>query len=250
MSSGAGNGTAHYVYAVAGGEQEYGFSGISGAPVYAISCGQIAAVVSDVPNTKIRPERRHLAAHQEVLKHLMSQTTVLPTAFGLIVEGDHAIRELLSREEEAFTEQLQRVAGKVEMGLRVVWDVPSIFEYFVHLHPELLALRDRVFRRNREPSHEEMIELGRHFEQILTEDRTANIEKVEAVLASRCSEFKRNPPRGEQEVMNLACLVGRDAVAEFEGGVFEAAKLFDDSFAFDYDGPWAPHNFVGLNISL
>ena len=79
----------------------------------------------------------------------------------------------------------------------------QLFEYFVRLHPELLALRDRVFRRNGEPSHEEMMELGRHFQQTLTGDRTASTEKVEAVLASRCFEFKRNPPRGEQEVMAL-----------------------------------------------
>jgi hypothetical protein len=44
--------------------------------------------------------------------------------------------------------------------------------------------------------------------------------------------------------MNLACLVRREAQEEFSAGVFAAAKLFDNNFAFDYSGPWAPHNFV------
>jgi len=243
---------AHYVYAVVGGVQkrEYGFSGINGAPVYSISNGDIAAVVSDVPNEKIRPERRHLAAHWEVLNHVMDEAAVLPVSFGIIGESSDAIRKLLSRNEHAFVEQLQRVAGKVEMGLRVAWDVANIFEYFVHIHQELRAMRDQIFRRTSEPSHEEMIQLGRRFEQTLAEDRTAHTEKVEAVLASRCFDIKRLSPRAEQEVMNLACLVGRDAVAGFKAGVFEAAALFDDNFAFDYNGPWAPHNFVELNISL
>ncbi len=50
--------------------------------------------------------------------------------------------------------------------------------------------------------------------------------------------------------MNLACLVGRHLVAEFETGVLDAAGLFDDNFAFDYNGPWAPHNFVDIELDI
>ncbi|MFH1596354.1 MAG: GvpL/GvpF family gas vesicle protein, partial [Pseudomonadota bacterium] len=65
-------------------------------------------------------------------------------------------------------------------------------------------------------------------------------------------EIKRNKCRNESEVMSLACLVGRQAGAQaaFEEGVFAAAKLFDNNFAFDYNGPWAPHNFVELDLQL
>jgi len=252
MSIHAPDGTAHYLYAIAEdtGKREYGFCGIHGALVYSISSGRLVAVVSDVPDKRIRPERRLLASHQEVLRCLMREATVLPMSFGIVGENSDAIRKLLAQNEQSFAEQLRRVAGKVEMGLRVVWDVPNIFEYFVRIHPELHAGRDRIFRCPREPSHEEMIELGRLFERLLVQDRMASTEKVEAVLAPRCFELKRNPPRTEQEVMNLACLVGSDGVAAFETGVFKAAALFDDNFAFDYNGPWAPHNFVELDITL
>ena len=67
------------------------------------------------------------------------------------------------------------------------------------------------------------------------------------MLAPVCVEFKANPCRNEHEVMNLACLVRRDAQEEFSAGVFAAAKRFDNNFAFDYSGPWAPHNFVELD---
>ncbi|MEK7385166.1 MAG: GvpL/GvpF family gas vesicle protein, partial [candidate division NC10 bacterium] len=63
-------------------------------------------------------------------------------------------------------------------------------------------------------------------------------------------EIKRNKPRTEREAANLACLVGRDGREQFEAAVFEAAKLFDNSYAFDYNGPWAPHNFVDLTLDL
>jgi hypothetical protein len=50
--------------------------------------------------------------------------------------------------------------------------------------------------------------------------------------------------------MNLACLIARDAQAEFEEIVFKTANNFDNNFSFDYSGPWAPHNFVEVNLKL
>jgi hypothetical protein len=34
----------------------------------------------------------------------------------------------------------------------------------------------------------------------------------------------------------------------FEIVDFEAAKHCDNNFAFDYNGPWAPHNFVEIDL--
>jgi len=43
--------------------------------------------------------------------------------------------------------------------------------------------------------------------------------------------------------MNLACLINRSDQERFEEGVFESARHFDNNFSFEYNGPWAPHNF-------
>ena len=99
-------------------------------------------------------------------------------------------------------------------------------------------------------SQDDKIEIGRMFEQILSLDRELHTKQVEQALSSRCFEIKRNKCRNESEVMNLSCLVGRDLVSEFEAGVFDAAANFDDNFAFDFNGPWAPHNFVELEITV
>jgi len=225
-------------------------AGIDGAAVYCISHGPLAVVVSDVPNEKIRPERRRLAAHHNILKSLMKECTVLPMSFGIIADGRNAIQRILSLNEAAFEEHLARLEGKMEMGLRVSWDVPNIFEYLVTTHPELRALRDRFFIGGCEPTQEDKIELGRLFGRILDEDREAHTRAAEGVLDRRCFETKRNKPRDEHEIMNLACLIGRDAQKEFEEGVLEAASLFDDNYCFDFNGPWPPHNFVNLELQM
>lgn len=242
-----------YLYAIVAGpgRQHYGLAGINGVPVYTISNGQVAAVVSDVPHGNIRPERRHLAAQQGVLKGLLATTeAMLPMAFGIIADGPKAIQRILSRNQKAFLNQLQQLAGMVEMGLRVSWDVPNIFEYFVNTHEELRLARDRFLGPYRNPSQEDKIELGRLFERLLHEDREAYTAKVKEVLSGCCQEIKQNKCRHEGEVMNLACLMRRAAQDRFEKGIFAAAKFFDNNFTFDYHGPWAPHNFVELDLQL
>ncbi len=240
-----------YLYAVipATGEQEYGNIGIDGEKVYLITDNQVAAVVSDYGSGKIRPERRHIAAHQAVLKRLMEDETPLPITFGVMAEGAKEIKRILSLNRKTFTEQLHRVHGKVEMGLRVAWDVPNIFEYFVNTHSDLRAARDQFMGNSRVPSQEDKIEVGRLFDRVLQEDREEHSDRVESILSPACFEIKRNVPRTERDVMNLACLFSRDAVdKDFEAAIFEAARGFDNNFSFDFNGPWAPHNFVDVEL--
>ena len=243
--------TGQYLYAVIECDRDRAFdwTGIDGAAVRALSDGRIAAVVSDAPQTKLRPERRRLAAHHDALKRLRSQFVVLPVAFGLVAGDSGAARDILARNRGAFLEQLRRVAGKVEMGLRASWDVPNIFEYFVETQPELRSLRDQLFR-GRQPTKDEMIELGRTFDRLLGEERAACTQVVVQVLRGRSFEFKENKPRNEQEIMNLAFLIGEEAQKEFEEGVVEAARRFDNHFSFDFNGPWLPHNFVDMNLEI
>ena len=242
-----------YLYAIidGGGEREpLGFEGVDGAEVYAVGDGQVSAIVSDLPDRKVRPERRKIAAHHDVLKRLMADHTVLPMAFGLIADGPESVKRILRLNASTFDSQIRRLQGKVEMGLRVSWDVPNIFEYALRIHTELAELRDHLFRGGREPSQDEKIEVGRTFERLINEDREAHTDRVTSILAARCAEMKVGKIRGDREVLNLACLVNRDAMKEFEAGVIEAARSFDNNFAFDFNGPWPPHNFVDIELRI
>ena len=245
--------TKSYLYAIVSGRavgEAYGPIGIDGGQVHAISDGTLAAVVSDVPSQRLRPERRHLAAHHAVQKQLMGRGAMLPMAFGILADGPDAVRRILGLNREPLLAQLRAVEGKVEMTLRVAWDVSSIFEYFVRTHPELRMQRDRLFGGGREPSEDDKIELGRLFDRLLGEDRAADTRKILESLAPRCADLRECPLRNERNVANLACLVARDGLPQFEQGVFEAAKQFDDSYAFDYSGPWPPFNFAEVALKV
>jgi hypothetical protein len=170
--------------------------------------------------------------------------------FGVIADGTESIRHILQFNRDAFTEQLDRLRGTVEMGLRVTWDVPNIFEHVVSAHPELAAYRDQIFRGGRQPAQDEKVELGRSFDRLLNADRQDCIDRVVGVLERRCAEIVVNGPRNERDVMNLVCLVDRNRLKDFEAGVVEAARRFNNDFAFDFNGPWPPHNFVDIELRL
>lgn len=241
-----------YIYAIADAAHPpiEEVTGIDGARVRSLSSGVVTAYISNCWREKIRPERAHLAAHQQVLHRLMLDFTVLPMAFGIIADDREAVRTFLDLNQSAFDEQLARVAGRVEMGLRAVWDVPNIFEYFLDLHPELRTVRDRLLGQNREPRHEEKLELGRFFDQLLQEDREAHAATLEEVLSPCCEEIKRLPLHQVQEVANLSLLVERDRQTGLDDAILAAAGRFDNNYAFDVNGPWAPHNFVEMNLEL
>jgi hypothetical protein len=136
------------------------------------------------------------------------------------------------------------------MGLRVTWDVPNIFEHIVGTHPELAAFRDQIFRGGRAPSQDEKIELGRTFDRPLHADREACIDRVRRAMDPRCEAITVNKPRDERDVMNLAFLVDRARIKEFEAGVVEAARGFNNDYAFEFNGPWPPNNFVEIELKL
>jgi hypothetical protein len=240
-----------YLYAISDAVAEtpvYGNIGINGAAVYTVRQGPVMAVVSDIAEKRLRPERKNLAAHNTVVKLLMTQATVLPVAFGTIAANEKALLKILKENQATFSGQLAVVRGKVELGLKVMFDVPNIFAYLVSCHPELAELRDGLLGRQHGPTQNDKIEMGRLFDRLLQQDREAHVDSVIEVLGPLCADIKQNPAHDERVVMNLACLVERAAQKEFEDGIFEAAKLFDNNFSFDFNGPWAPHNFVNLAL--
>ena len=132
----------------------------------------------------------------------------------------------------------------------MVWDVPISLEYFCGIHPDLRAARDQVLDGNRVPRQAEKIELGAMFEHIMNEDREAHYAIIEKALAPVCAEIKRSASPSLNEVVKLSCLVERERQKQLEDAVFKAARLFDDNFVFDFNGPWAPHSFVEMDLQL
>jgi hypothetical protein len=225
-------------------------SGVGGADVEFVIEGGVAAVVSQLGVSRVRPQRTNLAAHHRILRDLAEQRPVLPVVFGTITGNEGELRRVLRRNQDALADLLDRLRDKVEMGLKVYWDLPNVFEYFVATHQELEAMRNRLFRPGRKPTVEEKVELGERFVSLLQQARERHTRRVQEALAAYCVDVRRIDPGEERMILKLACLVEKDRQERWEEGVRQAATLFDDHYRFDYNGPWPPYNFADVDLRL
>jgi hypothetical protein len=217
--------------------------------VHTVRVASLGAVVSDLgTRQKILPLRQNLVPHHRVIREVMQTTTILPMTFGHVARSEAEVAGALRRNGEAIGAQLDRVDGKVELGLKVRWDVDNLFEHILDLAPELRAYRDQLYGRPAAPSQAEKLELGRMFDERRAQEREAQTAAVIELLHARYSDVKVNPPRGETTLMDLAFLVERGGIEAFEERVRQIAGAFPVQYVFDYSGPWAPYHFVELDL--
>ncbi|MGI5865899.1 MAG: GvpL/GvpF family gas vesicle protein [Myxococcales bacterium] len=245
-----------YLYAVvpkAAGEEIGELSGVEDGKVYGIESGELTAVVSDVPTQEeLRPERRLLAAHQRVLDRVTDASpAVLPVAFGTVAESRAGVRELLERYQEDFSQQMKRVEGKIELGVRLTYQAtkPNLFEFLIANSPELRAERDRLAQSGRELTREEKIDLGQKVDAVLSALRDEYAERIVQALGDLGADTKRNPPRNENELVNLVVLVPKDRRADFDAAIESMGPLFPDTFVIEQVGPFPPYDFVEMHLT-
>ncbi len=239
-----------YLYAIGPADEapELAEAGLDGAPVRVVTRGRLAAYVSSVESKKVRPVRKHLAAHHGVLRTLAERTTALPMSFGMIAESEDEVSQLLEAKHDELSERVTRLHGRVEMTVRLKWDVENVFRMFVEHDEDLRAARDRLVASGND--REEQIAVGELFSAILEREREGDWETLQAALVPVCDEIKRNDPRDESEVVSLAALVHREGIEAFEAAVHAAAESFDDRYLIDLGGPHPPHSFVSVHLSL
>jgi hypothetical protein len=188
----------------------YDIRGLESAPVYAIDQNGLSGRESTL-SSRLRHDRRNTSAHQAVLHTLTEDHTVLPMRFGVIARSAEVVQSLLATNQKTIREHFEHLNGRVEMGLRVSWDVANIYKYYVASNAVLREARDEIWDRNANNGdhRDEKIRLGNLYQSLRTADRIEFTEKVKEVLFDYCEDIVETPVKREKDVMNLACLVER-----------------------------------------
>lgn len=225
-----------------------GILGVNDTSVRWMESSGIGIVYSVMENTKLRPQRKLLTAHQAVVATLAKNVTSLPMAFGIIADSESQLCALLQKNAETILTQLQRVDGKIEFTFALKWTAENIFQYFVERSPELQSARDTI--ATGKASREEQIEFGRMFEKLIGSEREAITDRVRSALELNVTEFLLQSIREESDVFRAALLVDRNAEESLNNAIEAVASSFDSNFAFSYSGPWPPYSFVSLNLAF
>ena len=246
---------ATYVYGVApaapfeNGDPQLRVPGIGGpgAAVRTIAHGDLVAVVSDVPGTKIDISRENLLNHQRVLEEVLKRADVLPLSFGTVAESDEEVREVLLRGGyDALHEQLEYTRGCVELEVKVFWDQPRLFAEIAEENDEVRALRDTVALLPDDTASMEKITLGQLIEAEIERKSQWEAEGVLDALEPLAVEVLVSANMKDVMLLNAAFLVERAREAEFDAAVAAVAAEHAGRLVFNYVGPLPPYSFINL----
>lgn len=225
-----------YLYGIVGSSPDLPqeIRGLGGEPVRLLPRGNVAAVVSRSPLHPWPLDEVHLTLHESVVEELMGSRPILPVRFNTLFRTEDAVIALLDERARPFRSALERVTGKVELGLRVLWEAPGKFEVSVNQatgdgNPGTEYLHRRLREERRRAGIRGVGE--------------GVIREVQALFHSLAVEswFQRLPT--DRLLFTGAYLVERYRVGAFQEGVAKAQQEFS-YLRFLLTGPWPPYHFV------
>ena len=226
-----------YLYAIARRVPEVTVErlGIEGESAYIVDCGPLAAVVSRYAGpAPVRVDAESALRHEGVVEESFEQRPTLPVRFGTLVRDESHLRRQLHDREEAYLQALDRVQGRVELGVRVLWvdtEPPSP-------PPARTSGRDYLMDRLKEE---------RRFEARRAEARMQAgtlCERLHGLAVDAAVQITPTPGL----LFSAAFLVDRENITAFGR---EVAGLESESgfLRFLLTGPWPAYSFVGEELS-
>lgn len=222
---------------------------IGGAgPVYTLSHCGLAAVLSGDPLPRYEVTRANVRGHEAVIDSVMRTTEILPTRLGTVLPSPQWVAtNFLEKRGDELLRLLDRVAGRVELGLKASWTgLRPVFAEAVAGDRGLRALRDRLARNPAAATYEARLELGGQAARILAAKREQEADELARGLEPYAVDIRRNDPVTELMVLNAAFLIDRLRVEPFEAAVQDLDRAREGWLSFVLAGPLPPYNFVGL----
>jgi len=224
--------------------------GLEDAPLCKLACQDLAGVISSVTTTQVQATESNLWQHEAIVEALMADRAVLPVRFGTVFSNEAAAQAELLTHQADLIASLNRVRGRVELGLRVLRPTP------------FAALRGQATNDERETvalAQSAPASRGRAYLMArLEEEQRARVERqqAEALAAEVHAPLARLVVESVQQVLvtprlllTAAYLVERDRVEAFRQEV-AALSSAHPALSLLCTGPWPPYNFVDLRTQV
>jgi hypothetical protein len=237
---------------VAGGAEPPVSTGVDGHPVQIHAHAGLSALVSHVPLARFSEEalakrledlesvERLARAHEAVLEAAQAAVTVVPFRLCTIYSSPQTLDAMLAREADALAEELGRLDGMQEWGVKAFLRAPVPASGADE--PETVSGAEYLTRKR---ERRDAAVAGRE----ATETAVAQIHArlTECATASTLSRphDRRLSGRDTEMVLNAAYLVPAEGVAAFRAIVDDLAGRNEaDEVELELTGPWPPYHFV------
>ncbi|MFD6290752.1 GvpL/GvpF family gas vesicle protein [Streptomyces sp. NPDC060205] len=209
-------------------------------PVRVIKEGDLAAVVSDAPEG-LRPKRRDLLAHQNVLAEAGAGGPVLPMRFGSVSTDDAAVAGVLAERADHFKERLDALAGKVEYNVKATHDEEAVLHRVMSENPDVRALTE-ANRSAGGGNYDEKLRLGEMVVAAVKNREVEDAADIQRALEPAAASVSVGP-ESTGWLANLSFLVDRDTAGTFIDAVEEVRKAHPH-LDLRVHGPLPPYSFV------
>lgn len=219
-----------------------GMDGVGDPPreVRVLKAGELAAIVSDAPES-LRPKRRDLLAHQNVLAEAGAAGCVLPMRFGNVAEDDDAVVAVLDERAEHYGERLRELDGKVEYNVKGSHIEEAVLHRVMSENAELRSLAE-ANRKAGGGSYDDKIRLGELVAAAVQAREAEDAGEVVRALQPVAAAVSEGP-QSTGWLVNASFLVARDQAERFLAAV-EQAREDLPHLELRVNGPLPPYSFV------
>lgn len=223
-------------------ECNFGRVGLNKQIVHSINYKDVGALVSDYPRVdKIKLLRKNLAPYHQVVRDAAKRFTTIPARFGQIARDEAEVNVALRKNYDEIRQELERLDGKVEMGVKVRWNVEDLFEYFLRVDEELKARREKL-QNKKNISRTEQVDFGRFFHNRIESARADITERIITPLPP--AELRLDDVSEDNIIANISLLISESLLQELEDAVDELGDSIGEEYSLKIDGPWPPFSFV------
>lgn len=243
--------SAQYVYAIGRRLDPTDLAalvGIDGAEVGRVAHRDVVAVVSAAPSDEaaLRARLERLdelavvaGAHDAVVAAVAALTVIAPLRLATIYQNEQRVRQMLCHRYKEFQALLDRLAGTVEVGIKLYVDTASPTPT-APTSPENGS--GRAYLRRLSQRHRGREEHWRK--------AAAVAERVDTALGAHALDRNHHRPQPTQlsgaaghNVLNAAYLVPAGRVTEFTK-LAQRLAADEPAMRIEVTGPWAPYSFA------
>ncbi len=195
----------------------------------------LVAYVSLTNFTYLEANFDNLQKHEEVIGCVQEKAAVLPMSFSTICKSEEKVLELLKTYYTQFNQNLERIKGKEEMGIKV----------FYRLDFEAEDKQDKELMTN---PKEYMMKRYERFQtrQNRIDNVLKPIEDYHKKLVECASESIAVRPLKNNLIFNASYLVEKGRRTEFDQAVRELIRN-NPTYKIHYSGPWPAYHFVNID---
>jgi hypothetical protein len=251
---------ALYLYCVGDGavEASFGNIGVGGKPVCTMPYKDLSAVIHKCPPEPYQSDddetvKSWVISHQSVVDAAWEKFgTVLPSGFDTIIKGGGAasaeenLRKWLEENYPRLRDRLERVKGKAEVGVQILWDRKTVTHNLLEAGEEFKKLNNEM--KEKPPGTAYFYK--QRIEQALRKELEAKADEYFREFYGRIKQYaddihveKTKRLEGDKQMLlNLSVLTQKDKVKMLGE---ELAKIKEiDGIEVRFTGPWPPYSFV------